>query len=167
MMLVQAVGVFTVAAVLRTPRWLHVRGAPWLGAERAQEGGGVRRPRADFDVVRLQQRATLRSPILLKPEDDLLERKHLGQAVSGVAKFPMLLDAGVATKRWEGLPLGTPRQKERRRDDQQRQRDHERVTKTDVRRDALPASNGAFEHAAREPGQTRDFHAMMIDDGGE
>src|ERR1700730_14529038 len=82
MMLVQAVGVFTIATVLRTPRWLHVRGAPWLGAESPQEGGGVRRARAPFHVVRLQQRATLRSPILLKPEDDLLERKHLGQAVS-------------------------------------------------------------------------------------
>ena len=84
----------------------------------------MRRARAHFHVVRLQQRATLRSPILLKPEDDLLERKHLGQAVSGAAKLPMLLDAGVATKRCEGLPLGTPRQKERYRDDQQRQRDH-------------------------------------------
>src|ERR1700736_1179473 len=122
MMLVQAVGVFTIATVLRTPRWLHVRGAPRLGAERAQEGGGVRRPRAHFHVVRLQQRATLRSPIVLKPEDDLLEREHLGQAVSGMAKLPMLLDAGVATKPCEGLPLGTPPQKERRRDGQQRQR---------------------------------------------
>src|SRR5437588_7152327 len=124
MMLVQAVGVFTIATVLRTPRWLHVCGAPRLGAERAQEGGGVRRARAHFHVVRLQQRATLRSPILLKPEDDLLERKHLRQAVSAVAKLPMLLYAGVATNRCEGLPLGTPRQNERRRDDQKRQRSH-------------------------------------------
>src|SRR3984893_18252240 len=129
MMLVQAVGVFTIATVLRTPRWLHVRGAPRLGAERAQEGGGVRRARAHCHVVRLPQRATPRSPMLLKPEDDLLEREHLGQAVSGMAKFPMLLDAGVATKRCEGLPSGPPRQKERRRDDQQCKRDRERVAK--------------------------------------
>ena len=36
-------------------------------------------PAPDFHVVRLQQRATLRAPVLLKPEDDLLERKHRGQ----------------------------------------------------------------------------------------
>jgi hypothetical protein len=55
----------------------------------------------------------------------------------------MLLDAGVATKRAERLPLGAPHRKERRRDDQQRQCDRERVAKTDVRRYAFAAGNAA------------------------
>jgi hypothetical protein len=72
----QPVRVLAVAAVLRAARRLHVRGAPRLGAERAQERGGVRRARADLHVVGLQQDAALVAPVLLEAEDDLLEREH-------------------------------------------------------------------------------------------
>jgi hypothetical protein len=49
---------------------------------------------ADFHVVRLQQRATLRVPILLQREDDLLKCEHIvfllptagGQLIQGVVR---------------------------------------------------------------------------------
>src|SRR6185503_6652918 len=74
--MLEAVRVLAVAAVLRAARWLHVRRAPRLGSERAQERRGVRRAGADFDVVRLQQRAAAIAPVALKRLDDLLECRH-------------------------------------------------------------------------------------------
>ena len=58
----QPVGILAVAAVLRAARRLHVRGAPRLRAERAQERRRVRRAGADLHVVGLQQRAALARP---------------------------------------------------------------------------------------------------------
>jgi len=76
MMLVQAVGVVAVAAILRATRGLHVGRAPWLGAECAQEGGGVRGAGAHFEVDRLQERAALLAPIVLQAEDGFLKGDH-------------------------------------------------------------------------------------------
>src|SRR5450631_602388 len=87
--------------------------------------------------------------------------------LAGVAKVPMLLDAGVATKRASQPFSGAARQGQRRRGDQQRDRYRERIAETDIRRYALAAADSAFEHAAREPRQARAFHAVMIDDRGD
>src|SRR5205085_12277790 len=80
----QAVRILAVASVLRPSRRLHVRSAPRLGPQRAQERGGVRGSGANFDIVRLQQRAALPAPVVLKRENDLLEREHRsGRGVGG------------------------------------------------------------------------------------
>src|SRR3546814_14134465 len=49
--MLQAVGVLAVATVFGAARWLNVGGTPWLGADRAQEGGCMRGAGADFHVV--------------------------------------------------------------------------------------------------------------------
>src|SRR5574343_124910 len=72
----QAVGVLAVAAVLGAAAGLHISGLPGLGADGAQEGGGVRGARAHFHVVGLQERAALGVPIGLQLQDDLLEGQH-------------------------------------------------------------------------------------------
>ena len=74
----QAVGVLAVAAVGGTAAALHVAGAPRVGAERAQRGGGVVRARADRAVVGLQHDATLGSPVMLQVHHDILERGRQG-----------------------------------------------------------------------------------------
>src|SRR6202012_3946144 len=74
----QAVRVLAVAAVLGAAAGLHVGGLPRLGAERAQEGGGVAGARADFHVVGLQQGAALLVPVVLQAKNDLLEGQHGG-----------------------------------------------------------------------------------------
>src|SRR5438067_3639062 len=77
-MLMQAVRVFSVASVLGAPHRLNVRCAPRFRAERAKKGRGVRRAGADLDVIGLEQRTTLVTPVLLEAKDDLLESEHLG-----------------------------------------------------------------------------------------
>ena len=72
----QPVRVLAVAAVFRAPRRLHVRRAPRLRAQRAQEGRGVRRAGAYLHVVRLQLCATLAAPVVLEGQDDLLKGLH-------------------------------------------------------------------------------------------
>ena len=52
--LTQAVRVIAIAAVLRAPRRLHVRGVPRLRPDRTEESRGVKRSRADLHVVGLQ-----------------------------------------------------------------------------------------------------------------
>ena len=69
----QAERVVAVAAVGRATRRLHVRGAPGLGSDRAQERGGVERARANLHVVGLQDHATLLGPIPLQREQEVLE----------------------------------------------------------------------------------------------
>ncbi len=71
--MLQAVGILTVAAVFWAARRLHVSRFPRLGAERAQEGRGMKRAGADFDVVRLQDHAALLGPIVLQGKDQLLK----------------------------------------------------------------------------------------------
>ena len=76
MVLVQAVGIFAVAGILRTARGLNVRGAPRFGTERAQERGGVRRTGTHLQVNRLQERTALAIPIFLQAQDDFLKSDH-------------------------------------------------------------------------------------------
>ena len=75
-MLMQAVGVFAVAGVLRTTGRLHVSGTPRFGTEGTQERGRVRGASPDFDVNRLQQGAALFVPILLQTQDHFLKGNH-------------------------------------------------------------------------------------------
>ena len=73
---VHAVRVLAVATVLRAAAWLDVGRLPWLRADGAQEGRGVRGAGADFHVVGLQERAALFVPIFLQAQNDLLKRDH-------------------------------------------------------------------------------------------
>ena len=68
-----AVGVVAVAAVLGAAAGFDERGVERLGAERTQEGGGVERSGALFDVVGLGDQAAALAPIVLEREDQVLE----------------------------------------------------------------------------------------------
>ena len=77
----QAVGVFAVTAVAGAAAGLHVGGAPWLGPEGTQRGGGVEGAGAHFQVVRLQDDAALRRPKGVQAQDKLLETWRFGVLV--------------------------------------------------------------------------------------
>ena len=66
-----------VAAIGGAAGGLHVGDVPGFGAEHAESGGRVHGARADFDVVRLQDRATLGSPVVVEAENHVLHR-HRG-----------------------------------------------------------------------------------------
>ena len=87
--MLQTVGIVAIASILGASRWLHISRLPWFRAERSQKSCRMRCTRADFHVIRLQQRATLRVPIVLKLQDNLLKGKHL--AFQAIAKVRILL----------------------------------------------------------------------------
>ena len=70
----QAVGVFAVAAVLGPARRLHIGRVPRLRPERAQGGRGMEGAGAHLHVVGLQDHAALLGPEPLQSEDKALER---------------------------------------------------------------------------------------------
>ena len=70
----QPVGIFTVAAVLRPARGLHIGGLPRFRPERAQRGRRMKRARSHFHVVGLQDHAALVRPEPLQGENETLER---------------------------------------------------------------------------------------------
>jgi hypothetical protein len=74
--MLQPVGVLSVTAVLRAARGLHIGRIPGFGADRAKEGGGVKRSGADLHVVGLKEHAALSVPVAIEREDDLLKGKH-------------------------------------------------------------------------------------------
>jgi hypothetical protein len=76
--MLQAVGIFAVAAIFWPARRLHICRTPGFWAERTQKGRGVRGAGADFHVVWLQQGASLRVPVLLERQNNLLKCEHLG-----------------------------------------------------------------------------------------
>ena len=76
MVLMQAVGVFAVAGVLRATGRLYVGGAPRFGTKGPQERGRMRGACPDFDVNRLQQSTALFIPILLQTQDHFLKGNH-------------------------------------------------------------------------------------------
>src|SRR5262249_10872146 len=76
MMLMEPVWIFAVATILRPARRLHVGCPPRFGAERAQEGRGVRGACPDFNIVGLQQGATLLAPVILERGNHLLKGQH-------------------------------------------------------------------------------------------
>jgi len=77
--MLQAVRVVAIAAVLWAATRLNISGLPRLGAERAQKGRGVRGARADFHVVRLQQRAAALGPVALQGKDGVLKGGFHGE----------------------------------------------------------------------------------------
>ena len=74
----QAVRIFTIAAVLRSARRLHEGGVPRLRADGAEERCGMESAGTDLDIVRLEQRTTLFVPKTLETQDDFLKRRLNG-----------------------------------------------------------------------------------------
>ena len=66
--------VLAVAAVRGPARGLHVRRAPGLRPDGAQERGGMEGAGAHLHVVRLQDHAALVGPVALQGEDQFLKR---------------------------------------------------------------------------------------------
>ena len=73
--MLQAVRILAIAAIGRAPRRLHIGGAPWLGADRTQEGRRMKRAGAHFHVIRLRNDAPFIAPIALKFEDQRLKSR--------------------------------------------------------------------------------------------
>src|SRR5258708_33890249 len=73
MVLEKPVRVFAETAIGRPPRRVHVGGVPGLGAKGSQKRRRVHRPRANFDIVRLQNATTLSRPALPHPKNHLLQ----------------------------------------------------------------------------------------------
>ncbi len=69
----QAVRVFTVAAVSRTAGRLHVGAGDGLGAQGAQAGHGVRSTGTHFHIQRLNDGTALAGPIVLQLQDQALK----------------------------------------------------------------------------------------------
>ncbi len=78
--MLQPVGILAIAAVFGTAAGLHIGGAPGLGPERAQRSSGVKGRSPHFQVVRLEDDASLIGPEALQFEDQVLEgrRSRLG-----------------------------------------------------------------------------------------
>src|SRR5579863_4387750 len=72
--MLQPVGVFAIAAVLRPPRGLDIGRAPGLGPKRAQRRRWMERARADLHVIGLEDDAALPRPKALQSEDQTLKR---------------------------------------------------------------------------------------------
>ena len=70
----QPIGIFAVAAVLRPARRLHIGGVPAARPERPQRRCGMECSSADFHVVRLQDQAAIVSPVIVQGQDQPLER---------------------------------------------------------------------------------------------
>ena len=108
----QPVRVLAVAPVGRAARRLHVGGPPGLGAERAQRGRGMERPRPDLDVVRLQQDATLVRPEPLQDQDQILKARRCGSDhranSTGAAGARTIASGPKAVKNRKGLLSGPP-----------------------------------------------------------
>src|SRR5579884_209361 len=62
----EPVGVFAVAAVGGTAGGLDIGGVPWLRAEGAKESRRMKRPGADFIIIRLKNQTALFGPILME-----------------------------------------------------------------------------------------------------
>src|SRR5215470_7424362 len=72
-MLVEAVGILAITAVGGPTAWLNISHAVRGGAEHPQEGFGMHRPRANFDVVGLLQDAALLYPEMRKGKNQVLK----------------------------------------------------------------------------------------------
>src|SRR5262245_31964938 len=80
----QAIGIFTVAPVLRPARGLHVGGIPGLWTQGTQCRCRMKGARAYLHVIGLQDRAALLSPVLLQAQNQVLERCARLQAWRGL-----------------------------------------------------------------------------------
>ena len=72
--MLQPVGVFTIAAIGRAARRLHIGRGPGFGAQRTQRGRRVKGACADFHVIGLHHGTALAGPVALESQNDLLER---------------------------------------------------------------------------------------------
>ena len=72
----QTVGVVTVAAVFRAAAGLYIGGKPRLGAECAQAGGGMAGTGAHFHIKGLDYGAAFIGPEGLQFENNLLKGEH-------------------------------------------------------------------------------------------
>ena len=105
----QAERVVAVATVGRPARGLHVRGAPGLGPDRAQERGGVERARTDLHVVGLEDDAAPLGPIALQCEQEVLEGAgRLGHFGHGNARGGRAKGGSIATA--QGLSASSDHQ---------------------------------------------------------
>jgi hypothetical protein len=68
----QTVGVLTVAAVCRTARRLYIGAIPGFGPEDPQEGSGVEGPGPHFSVIGLLDNTPLFVPKTLQGQDQFL-----------------------------------------------------------------------------------------------
>jgi len=76
--LIKTIGIFTVAAIRRPARGLHVCDFVGLRTEYSQKCFGSHCARADFDVMRLLQDASPFSPESLQAKDEFLESQRIG-----------------------------------------------------------------------------------------
>ena len=76
LMLVEAVGIFAVAAVGGAAAGLHVRHFIRFGAEDAQEGFGRHGAGADFEIMRFLDDGATVGPVVLQLEDCVLKGVH-------------------------------------------------------------------------------------------
>src|ERR1051325_8027737 len=86
--LAEAKGVVAVAPVGGAAGGLDVADVPRLGAEDAQERGGVHRAGADLEVERRLDHAAALSPEVLQPQDEVLEReaRHGARIIRAVSR---------------------------------------------------------------------------------
>ena len=77
--MLQPIGIFAVAAILRPARWLHIGRVPGFRAERAQRRRRMKGARADLHVIGLQDHAAVIRPITLQRQDQALERAFRAQ----------------------------------------------------------------------------------------
>ena len=69
----QAIGIFAVAAILGAARGLHVSCGPRLWPDGTQGGGGMKGAGAYFHVIGLQNHAAFGCPILVQGENQVLK----------------------------------------------------------------------------------------------
>src|SRR5687767_4286973 len=88
MVLEHAIRILSEAAIVWPPRWLYVGHMPWLRAEHAEKGLGMRGSRSNLEVERLLNDAPLRRPERRQLENEILEGHER------VMSFSTLIDFG-------------------------------------------------------------------------
>ena len=71
--MLEAVGIFSIPPVRRPPAGLHVGRAPGVGAQDLEKRGRMERPRADFQVIGYVDDATLVGPKAMQGEEQILK----------------------------------------------------------------------------------------------
>ena len=71
--MLQAVWIFSIAAIGWTARWLHIGRSPGLRTQSPQRGGRVKRASTHLHIIGLQNGAALLGPVGLKAQNNLLE----------------------------------------------------------------------------------------------
>ncbi len=115
--MLQPVGVLAVAAVGRAAGRLHVGDVPRLGAEDAQEGGGIEGAGPLLGIIGLLDHAPLLGPVALQGENQILKchetsirgklrrRKSSAKSILYTTKGRILAREDRAVKRSRTLPF--------------------------------------------------------------